>query len=38
VLAVQPRGGVDAIESSPTGPQDRPLDPPTIEGIELDPE
>ncbi len=28
---------VDAIESAPTGRQDRPLDPPTIEGIELDP-
>ena len=28
---------VDAIESTPTGGQDRPLDPPTIEGIELDP-
>jgi peptidyl-prolyl cis-trans isomerase B (cyclophilin B) len=28
---------VDAIESAPTGAQDRPLDPPTIEGIELDP-
>jgi cyclophilin family peptidyl-prolyl cis-trans isomerase len=29
---------VDAIEAAPTGPQDRPLDPPTIESIELDPE
>jgi peptidyl-prolyl cis-trans isomerase B (cyclophilin B) len=28
---------VDAIEAAPTGGQDRPLDPPTIEGIELDP-
>src|SRR5580693_7691407 len=28
---------VDAIESSPTGPQDRPLEPPTIDSIELDP-
>src|SRR5436309_10259252 len=28
---------VDAIEASPTGSQDRPLDPPTIESIELDP-
>jgi len=28
---------VDAIESTPTGPQDRPLDPPTIDSIELDP-
>ena len=28
---------VDAIESTPTGRQDRPLDPPTIDGIELDP-
>ena len=28
---------VDAIESTPTGAQDRPLDPPTIEAIELDP-
>ena len=28
---------VDAIESTPTGRQDRPVDPPTIEGIELDP-
>jgi peptidyl-prolyl cis-trans isomerase B (cyclophilin B) len=28
---------VDAIEAAPTGAQDRPLDPPTIEGIELDP-
>jgi peptidyl-prolyl cis-trans isomerase B (cyclophilin B) len=28
---------VDAIESTPTGGQDRPLDPPTIESIELDP-
>ncbi len=29
---------VDAIEAVPTGPQDRPVDPPTIESIELDPE
>jgi cyclophilin family peptidyl-prolyl cis-trans isomerase len=29
---------VDAIEAVPTGPQDRPLDPPTIESVELDPE
>jgi peptidyl-prolyl cis-trans isomerase B (cyclophilin B) len=29
---------VDAIEAAPTGAQDRPLDPPTIESIELDPE
>ena len=28
---------VDAIEAVPTGAQDRPLDPPTIESIELDP-
>jgi cyclophilin family peptidyl-prolyl cis-trans isomerase len=28
---------VDAIEAAPTGPGDRPLDPPTIESIELDP-
>ena len=28
---------VDAIESTPTGRQDRPVDPPAIEGIELDP-
>jgi cyclophilin family peptidyl-prolyl cis-trans isomerase len=28
---------VDAIESVPTGAQDRPLDPPVIESIELDP-
>ncbi len=28
---------VDAIEGTPTGAQDRPLDPPTIESIELDP-
>ncbi len=28
---------VDAIESTPTGGQDRPLDPPVIESIELDP-
>ena len=27
---------VDAIEAVPTGAQDRPLDPPTIESIELD--
>jgi peptidyl-prolyl cis-trans isomerase B (cyclophilin B) len=29
---------VDAIEGVPTGGQDRPLDPPAIESIELDPE
>ncbi len=29
---------VDAIESVPTGDRDRPLDPPKIESIELDPE
>jgi len=29
---------VDAIEGVPTGGQDRPLDPPVIESIELDPE
>jgi cyclophilin family peptidyl-prolyl cis-trans isomerase len=29
---------VDAIESSPTGGQDRPVDPPKIESIALDPE
>jgi cyclophilin family peptidyl-prolyl cis-trans isomerase len=29
---------VDAIESVPTGDRDRPLDPPMIESIELDPE
>ena len=28
---------VDAIEATPTGAGDRPLDPPTIESIELDP-
>jgi cyclophilin family peptidyl-prolyl cis-trans isomerase len=28
---------VDAIEGTPTGAGDRPLDPPTIESIELDP-
>ena len=28
---------VDAIEATPTGAQDRPLDPPSIESIELDP-
>ncbi len=28
---------VDAIEAVPTGDQDRPLDPPKIESIELDP-
>ncbi|HEX3975890.1 MAG TPA: peptidylprolyl isomerase [Solirubrobacteraceae bacterium] len=28
---------VDAIEATPTGSADRPLDPPTIESIELDP-
>ncbi|MGH2859809.1 MAG: peptidylprolyl isomerase [Solirubrobacteraceae bacterium] len=28
---------VDAIESTPTGARDRPLDPPSIESIELDP-
>ncbi len=28
---------VDAIEALPTGSQDRPLDPPVIESIELDP-
>ena len=28
---------VDAIEGTPTGNADRPLDPPTIESIELDP-
>jgi hypothetical protein len=26
---------VDAIEGLPTGPNDRPLEPPTIESIEL---
>ena len=29
---------VDAIEAMPTGDRDRPLDPPKIESIELDPE
>ena len=29
---------VDAIEGVPTGAQDRPLEPPVIESIELDPE
>jgi peptidyl-prolyl cis-trans isomerase B (cyclophilin B) len=29
---------VDAIEGLPTGDRDRPLDPPVIESIELDPE
>src|SRR6059036_221229 len=29
---------VDAIESTPTGAQDRPLEPPKIESIELDPQ
>ena len=28
---------VDAIEGTPTGAQDRPIDPPSIESIELDP-
>src|SRR6201994_503084 len=28
---------VDAIEGTPTGAQDRPVDPPVIESIELDP-
>ena len=28
---------VDSIEGSPTGAQDRPVDPPVIESIELDP-
>ncbi|MFZ0386143.1 MAG: peptidylprolyl isomerase [Solirubrobacteraceae bacterium] len=28
---------VDAIEGAPTGAQDRPIDPPQIESIELDP-
>jgi cyclophilin family peptidyl-prolyl cis-trans isomerase len=28
---------VDAIEGSPTGAQDRPVDPPSIESVELDP-
>jgi cyclophilin family peptidyl-prolyl cis-trans isomerase len=28
---------VDAIEGTPTGAQDRPVDPPSIESIELDP-
>ena len=28
---------VDAIEGLPTGARDRPIDPPTIESIELDP-
>jgi cyclophilin family peptidyl-prolyl cis-trans isomerase len=28
---------VDAIEATPTGSQDRPVDPPAIESIELDP-
>ncbi|HEX3977644.1 MAG TPA: peptidylprolyl isomerase [Solirubrobacteraceae bacterium] len=28
---------VDAIEGTPTGGQDRPVDPPTIDSIELDP-
>jgi len=28
---------VDAIEATPTGARDRPIDPPTIESIELDP-
>ncbi len=28
---------VDAIEGVPTGPRDRPVDPPQIESIELDP-
>ncbi len=28
---------VDAIEAVPTGAQDRPLEPPAIESIELDP-
>jgi peptidyl-prolyl cis-trans isomerase B (cyclophilin B) len=30
-------GAVDAIEGLPTGGRDRPLDPPKIESIELDP-
>ena len=28
---------VDAIEAMPTGPGDRPIDPPTIESVEVDP-
>jgi peptidyl-prolyl cis-trans isomerase B (cyclophilin B) len=28
---------VDAIEAAPTGARDRPLDPPSIESVELDP-
>src|SRR3984957_12786275 len=31
------RDAGDAIEGTPTGAQDRPLDPPAIESIELDP-
>ena len=30
-------GAVERIESLPTGPRDRPLEPPVIESIELDP-
>jgi peptidyl-prolyl cis-trans isomerase B (cyclophilin B) len=29
---------VDSIEALPTGPRDRPVDPPVIESIEFDPE
>ena len=29
---------VDAIEGAPTGAQDRPVDPPSIESVELDPD
>jgi hypothetical protein len=28
---------VDAIEGLPTGPRDRPIEPPVIESIQLDP-
>jgi hypothetical protein len=28
---------VDAIEATPTGAQDRPVEPPVIESVELDP-
>ena len=40
VLVVYGKDGmdaVDAIEGTPTAAQDRPIDPPSIESIELDP-
>jgi len=34
---LSPADAVDAIEGAPTGARDRPVDPPAIESIELDP-